>query len=112
MTFSLFKLKKNRHCEGGTTAAISNNSRDRYKKQSRQINEIATYPKKTRAAKPVRQSGTGIPIRAGMAKALADSEFTSIQERIEKQSTWLIGFGKGDNDLPYYLSSSITLIPI
>ena len=50
------------------------------------------------------------PIRAGMAKALADSEYTSIQERIEKKSTWLSPFGKAENDLPYYLSSYIDLV--
>lgn len=50
------------------------------------------------------------PIRAGMAKALKDSEFTSIQERIEQKSTWLSGFGKGENDLPFYLSSYIDLM--
>lgn len=50
------------------------------------------------------------PIRAGMAKALCDSEYTSIQERIETKSTWLSSFGKGENDLPYYLSSYIDLV--
>ena len=50
------------------------------------------------------------PIRAGMAKALGDSEYTSIQERIEKKSTWLSSFGKGEKDLPYYLSSYIDLV--
>jgi REP element-mobilizing transposase RayT len=50
------------------------------------------------------------PIRAGMAKALNDSDFTSIKERIEKKSTWLSGFGKGENDLPFYLSSYIDLV--
>ena len=50
------------------------------------------------------------PIRAGMAKALKDSDFTSIQERIEQKSTWLSGFGKGKNDLPFYLSSYIDLV--
>ena len=50
------------------------------------------------------------PIRACMAKSLNDSEFTSIKERIEESSTDLIPFGKGDNDLPYYLSSYIDLV--
>ena len=50
------------------------------------------------------------PIRAAMAKDLKDSEFTSIKERIESSSTWLSGFGKGDNDLPFYLSSYIDLV--
>lgn len=50
------------------------------------------------------------PIRAGMAKALNDSDFTSIQERTEQKSTWLSGFGKGKNDLPFYLSSYIYLV--
>ncbi|GAA4816825.1 transposase [Marinicella pacifica] len=50
------------------------------------------------------------PIRACMAKSLSDSEFTSIKERIEAQSTDLLPFGKGDNDLPYYLSSYIDLV--
>ncbi|MCB1584447.1 MAG: hypothetical protein KDI92_15425 [Xanthomonadales bacterium] len=50
------------------------------------------------------------PIRAGMAKALQDSEFTSIKERIEQKSTWLSGFGKAENDLPFYLSSYIDLV--
>lgn len=50
------------------------------------------------------------PIRAGMAKALNDSEFTSIKERIENKSTWLSGFGKGVNDLPFYISIYIDLV--
>lgn len=50
------------------------------------------------------------PIRAGMAKALKDSEFTSIQERIENNHTWLSSFGKTDDDLPFYLSSYIDLV--
>ena len=50
------------------------------------------------------------PIRSGMAKALGDSEYTSIQERLEKKNTWLSNFGKGDKDLPYYLSSYIDLV--
>ena len=50
------------------------------------------------------------PIRAGMAKALQDSEFTSIQERIEYISTWLSGFGKSEKDLPFYPSSYIDLV--
>lgn len=50
------------------------------------------------------------PIRAGMAKALKDSEYTAIQERLEHQSTWLARFGKGRFDLPYYLSSYIDLV--
>src|SRR5690606_40111495 len=33
------------------------------------------------------------PIRAGMAKSLTDSEFTSIKERIESESTDLMPFG-------------------
>ena len=47
------------------------------------------------------------PIRSCMAKSLGDSVFTSIKERIEAESTDLLSFGKGDNALPYYLSSSI-----
>jgi len=50
------------------------------------------------------------PIRAAMAKDLKGSDFTSIKERIENGSTWLSGFGKGDNDLPFYLSSYISLV--
>jgi hypothetical protein len=50
------------------------------------------------------------PIRAAMAKDLKGSEFTSIKERIENNHTWLSGFGKGDNDLPFYLSSYINLV--
>ena len=50
------------------------------------------------------------PIRAGMAKALGDSGYTSIQERLEKKNTWLSSFGNGENDLPYYLSSYIDLV--
>ena len=50
------------------------------------------------------------PIRAAIAKDIKDSDFTSIKERIEKESTWLSGFGKGDNDLPFYLSSYISLV--
>jgi hypothetical protein len=67
-----------------------------------------------------------------MAKDLKSSEFTSIKERIENTNTWLSGFirlipephpyrtdvkilsrrifGKGDNDLPFYLSSYIDLV--
>ena len=50
------------------------------------------------------------PIRAAMCKDLKGSNFTSIKERIEHQSTWLSGFGKSDNDLPFYLSSYIDLV--
>ena len=50
------------------------------------------------------------PIRAAMARGLKGSEFTSIKERIEKKSTWLSGFGKDNNDLPFYLSSYIDLV--
>ena len=50
------------------------------------------------------------PIRAAIAKDLKSSEFTSIKERIENTNTWLSGFGKGDNDLPFYLSSYIDLV--
>ena len=50
------------------------------------------------------------PIRAAMAKDLKSSEFTSIKERIENQNTWLSGFGKNDKDLPFYLSSYISLV--
>ncbi|KAA3641459.1 MAG: hypothetical protein DWP95_06785, partial [Proteobacteria bacterium] len=50
------------------------------------------------------------PIRAGMATPLGESEFTSIKERIEAESTELLPFGKGDNNLPYYLSSYIDLV--
>ena len=45
-----------------------------------------------------------------MAKSLGDSEYTSIKERIESKSTDLLPFGKGDNDLPYYLSSYIDMV--
>ena len=50
------------------------------------------------------------PIRAAMAKDLKGSDFTSIKERIENKSTWLSAFGKGENDLPFYLSSYIDLV--
>ncbi len=50
------------------------------------------------------------PIRAAVAKDLKDSDFTSIKERVEKHGTWLSGFGKSDNDLPFYLSSYIDLV--
>ena len=50
------------------------------------------------------------PIRAAMAKDLKGSDFTSIKERIENTLTWLSGFGKGHNDLPFYLSSYIDLV--
>ena len=50
------------------------------------------------------------PIRAGLAKSLHDSEFTSIKERIEENQTDLLGFGYGDNDLPFYLTSYIDLV--
>ena len=45
-----------------------------------------------------------------MAKSLGDSDYTSIKERIESKSTDLLPFGKGDNDLPYYLSSYIDMV--
>ncbi|WP_154224516.1 hypothetical protein [Marinicella rhabdoformis] len=45
-----------------------------------------------------------------MAKALGGSDYISIQKRIENKNTWLSSFGKGDNGLPYYLSSYIDLI--
>src|SRR5690554_6389246 len=50
------------------------------------------------------------PIRACMAKSMGDSEYTSIKERIETKSTDLLPFGKGVNDLPYYLSSYIDMV--
>lgn len=50
------------------------------------------------------------PIRAGLAKSLHDSEFTSIKERIEEKQTDLLAFGQGRNDLPYFLSSYIDLV--
>ncbi len=50
------------------------------------------------------------PIRSAMAKDLKGSDFTSIKERIENQSTWLSGFGKDLSDLPFYLSSYIDLV--
>ncbi len=50
------------------------------------------------------------PIRAAIAKDLKGSEFTSIKERIENNNTWLSGFGKDGNDLPFYLSSYIDLV--
>jgi len=50
------------------------------------------------------------PIRAAITKDLKGSDFTSIKERIENNHTWLSGFGKGDNDLPFYLSSYIDLV--
>ena len=50
------------------------------------------------------------PIRAAMAKNLRGSDFTSVKERIESTNTWLSGFGKGQNDLPFYLSSYIDLV--
>jgi len=37
MTFSWFELKKNCHCEGGTTAAISNSSRNLNKNNLRAL---------------------------------------------------------------------------
>ena len=50
------------------------------------------------------------PIRAAIAKDLNGSEFTSIKERIGNQNTWLSGFGKDENDIPFYLSSYIDLV--
>ena len=50
------------------------------------------------------------PIRAGMASSLSDSEYTSIKERIESDSTDLLPFGKSEYDLPYYLSSYIDMV--
>ena len=50
------------------------------------------------------------PIRAAIAKDIKSSDFTSVKERIEHTDTWLSGFGKGDNDLPFYLSSYINLV--
>ena len=50
------------------------------------------------------------PIRAAMTKDLRGSDFTSIKERIENNNTWLSGFGKDGNDLPFYLSNYISLV--
>jgi len=50
------------------------------------------------------------PIRAAMSKDLKGSEYTSIKKRIENTNTWLSGFAKGFNDLPFYLSSYIDLV--
>jgi len=50
------------------------------------------------------------PIRAGLAKSLKTSEFTSAKERIEENNTDLAPFGQGESDLPYYLSSYLDLV--
>ena len=50
------------------------------------------------------------PIRAGLAKSLQSSEFTSIKERIEEKQTDLLPFGQGENDLPYHLSNYLELV--
>ncbi len=50
------------------------------------------------------------PVRAGLAKSLKTSEFTSIKERTEEKQTDLLPFGQDDNDLPYYLSSYLELV--
>lgn len=50
------------------------------------------------------------PIRAGLAKSLHTSDFTSIKERINEKTTDLLSFGQGDNNLPYYLSSYLDLV--
>jgi putative transposase len=50
------------------------------------------------------------PIRAAMAKTPEQSDYTSIQERIKDQNSHLIGFGQGDNDLPFSLSGYLDLV--
>jgi putative transposase len=50
------------------------------------------------------------PIRAAMAKTPEQSDFTSIQERINGLNTRLIGFGKDDKDLPFSLSGYLELV--
>ena len=50
------------------------------------------------------------PIRAAMASSPETSDYTSIQERIKDKSSKLLPFGKGDDDLPYSLSSYLELV--
>ncbi len=50
------------------------------------------------------------PIRAAMSKTPEDSDYTSIEERIKDNESSLLGFGYGDNDLPYSLSSYLDLV--
>ncbi|WP_223786816.1 transposase [Marinicella meishanensis] len=50
------------------------------------------------------------PIRAAMAKTPEQSDYTSIQDRINNENTRLIGFGKGDKDLPFSLSGYLELV--
>ena len=48
------------------------------------------------------------PIRAAMATTPEDSDYTSIQARIENKDSWLLGFS--DDDIPYYLTDYVALV--
>ena len=48
------------------------------------------------------------PIRADMAQTPEGSDYTSIQARIEKKDSWLLGFS--DDDIPYYLTDYVALV--
>ena len=50
------------------------------------------------------------PIRAAMCQSPEDSEYTSIQERIKRDSSKLLGFGK--EDIPYSLTDYISLVDL
>ena len=48
------------------------------------------------------------PIRAAMAATPEGSDYTSIQSRIKKKRSWLLGFS--EDDIPYYLTDYIALV--
>ena len=50
------------------------------------------------------------PIRANMAQTLEESDFTSIQERIENKKTVLKSFGNHDEDIPFALDDYLALV--
>jgi putative transposase len=50
------------------------------------------------------------PIRAAMAQAPEDSDYTSIQERIKGKKTNLLNLGFGEDDIPYGLSDYCALV--
>jgi len=50
------------------------------------------------------------PIRAAMAKTPEDSDYTSIQERINRNSSGLLPFG--DDNIPFSLSLYLELVEL
>ena len=48
------------------------------------------------------------PIRAAMARAPEQSDYTSIQARIKKKQTWLLGFS--EREIPFYFSDYLALV--